>query len=88
MKFEKYEKEGKLLREIAWFGEVTYMYSSSTHTPNETWPPMLIEVKDKIRRYLKEKLELNFECNSLLVNKYATGHQAIGNLLEGNCTIP
>ena len=79
LKFENHERDGNLIREFAWFGEITYTYSSThAHSPNETWPACLIEMKEKIKTYLQKSLNLDFECNSLLINKYASGHQSIG----------
>ena len=63
-------------RELAWFGDVPYVYSGITHHA-APMPATLISLKEKIETYLLSK-GVDRKLNSVLLNHYRSGADSIG----------
>lgn len=63
-------------RELAWFGDVPYVYSGLKHEASPM-PPKLVALKQKIEAYLLSK-GVDRKLNSVLLNHYRSGADSIG----------
>ena len=67
-----FSRKGKEPRKTAWYGMTDYKYSHIVQKSNKDWPTPLMNLKDRLEKYLCTSF------NSVLCNYYSDGNSSIG----------